>query len=181
VRSCGRDRVSPARRILAWPGRGLAAQRVENAASSRRIRGHLNQRRERCRLGSVEKIKARGRGQVAGTCQQPGCREPIERAADLVGVAPDISGEPVAGQQRAWMPVEKQQQIQFAGMPQDANGAREVVQVPAFHSHETPYAVETDDTAFFSIPKCSAIGMLGSGRGPHGVPVDPANSAAIAP
>ncbi|HEV8348334.1 MAG TPA: hypothetical protein VGQ16_17280 [Vicinamibacterales bacterium] len=108
------------------------AHRLYQIVSSVACRGDLEQRRQPSALSGLQDVHA-SMHRILGSFEQAGFRQQIERASDLVQVIPDVSGEPVARQQCARVPMEKEDEVQITGVTKDADAAEEVFKAPARH------------------------------------------------
>lgn len=98
-------------------------EKLENLPPSLSRRSQFHERRKPSALWALEhqKVHARRVHGILGPLQKPGINEHINRFGDLLHVVSHKGGELFVRQERARMPMQKHQQIEFTSGPYERN------------------------------------------------------------
>ncbi len=88
----------------------------------------------RQRAARREHVELRGMGRVARPSQEPGADQGLERLLDLREIIPDVLGQALAEEEGPRMPVEEQQQVEIARMPQAPNAIEKIPDARGRHA-----------------------------------------------
>jgi antirestriction protein ArdC len=68
--------------------------------------------------------------------EQPRLGQQIKRSPDLIEIVPDVRREPVVRQQRTWMTVEKEQQVEIARMAKHTDAVQQMLEALSRHERD---------------------------------------------
>jgi hypothetical protein len=87
----------------------------------------------------LENVEPRGLGGVRGLAQEARGDQGLERLGDLRNVIPDVLGQALADEKGPWMPIEEQQQVEIARVPQAPDAVKELADSLRRHERGSVY------------------------------------------